>query len=292
MSAAMTGGDSRPVQACRKCFRSILLLAVCLFSQGELAVARELPLWEAGIGLFPGTFPAYRGSDDQQSYLLPFPYLVYRGEFLSIDRDGMRARLFDSDRLEINVSVSGAIPVDSDESDVRNGMPDLDPVLEVGPSLNVLLDRPSEKSTLKLKLPVRSVIATDLSSTGQAGWIFHPHLKLDSDDVFGGWDTGVSVGPLFGNSKYHAYYYGVDPVYETAARPAYSAPGGYSGTLLVASMSRRFERIWMGGFIRYDNLSGAAFDDSPLMENDHSIMAGFAVAWIAKKSSRLVSRQR
>jgi hypothetical protein len=47
----------------------------------RFAVARELPLWEAGIGVFPGTFPNYRGSDDQQDYLLPFPYLVYRENF-------------------------------------------------------------------------------------------------------------------------------------------------------------------------------------------------------------------
>ncbi len=292
MSGGIIVGARRPLQACRKCCsRIIVLLAAFLVSQGETAVARELPLWEAGIGVFPSTYPAYRGSDDQQYYLLPFPYLVYRGEFLRIDRDGMRARLFDTDRLEINISVNGAIPVKSDESDVRSGMPDLDPILEIGPSLNVLLDRPSHKSTLKLKLPVRSVIATDLSSAEQVGWIFNPHLKLDSDDVFGGWDAGLSLGPLFGDKKYHAYYYEVDPVHETASRPAYRASGGYSGTVVVASLSRRFNRVWMGGFIRYDNLSGAVFDDGPLMETDHSTMAGFAVAWIFKKSSRLVPRR-
>jgi outer membrane scaffolding protein for murein synthesis (MipA/OmpV family) len=260
-----------------------------MVAAGKIAIARESPLWEAGLGVFPSTYPAYRGSDDQQYYLLPFPYLVYRGEYLKIDRDGMRARLFDTDRVEINISVNGAIPVKSDESDVRKGMPDLDPTFEIGPSLNVVLARPSRKHTLKLKLPVRSVIATDLSSTEQAGWIFNPHLNLDSKDVFGGWNTSLSLGPLFGNRKYHAYYYEVPSKYATASRPAYSASGGYSGTLAVASMSRRFNRIWMGGFIRYDNLSGAKFNDSPLVETDHSIMAGVAVAWIFKKSSKVVS---
>jgi outer membrane scaffolding protein for murein synthesis (MipA/OmpV family) len=272
------------------CSRIVLLLAVFLISAGEIVVARELPLWEAGIGVFPSSYPAYRGSDDQQYYLLPFPYLVYRGEYLKIDRDGMRARLFDTDRVEINISVNGAVPVKSDDSDARSGMPDLDPTFEIGPSLNVVLARPSRKHTLKLKLPVRSVIATDFSSTEQAGWIFNPHLNLDNKDVFGGWNAGLSLGPLFGNRKYHAYYYEVPSKYATASRPAYSASGGYSGTLAVASLSRRFNHVWMGGFIRYDNLSGAVFDDSPLVETDHSTMAGFAVAWIFKKSSKVVSR--
>jgi outer membrane protein len=273
----------------KHCFRIVLLLPVFLVSAGEIAVARELPLWEFGMGVFPSTYPAYRGSNDQQYYLLPFPYLVYRGEYLKIDRDGMRARLFDTDRVEINISVNGAIPVKSDKSGARNGMPDLDPTFEIGPSLDVVLARPSHKHTLKLKLPVRSVIATDLSRTEQAGWIFNPHLNLDSKDVFGGWNAGLSLGPLFGNRKYHAYYYEVPSKYATASRPAYSASGGYSGTLAVASLSRRFNRIWVGGFIRYDNLSGAKFDDSPLVETDHSIMAGVAVAWIFKKSSKVVS---
>jgi len=266
------------------------LLHIFLVSAGTIAVARELPLWEFGMGVFPSTYPAYRGSDDQQYYLLPFPYLVYRGEYLKIDRDGMRARLFNTNRVEINISVNGAIPVRSDESGARNGMPDLDPTFEIGPSLDVVLVRPSHKYTLKLKLPVRSVIATDLSSTKQAGWIFNPHLNLNSKDMFGGWEASLSLGPLFGNRKYHAYYYEVPPKYATASRPEYSASGGYSGTLAVASLSRRFYDIWMGAFIRYDNLSGAKFDDSPLVETNHSIMAGVAVAWIFRKSAKSVDK--
>jgi len=273
-----------------RCSRIVLLLAVIQAFSGKIADAQEMPLWEIGMGMFPSTYPAYRGSNDQQYYLLPFPYLVYRGEYLKIDRDGMRARLFNTDRLELNISVNGAIPVNSDESGARSGMPDLDPTFEIGPSLNMVLARPSPKHTLKLKLPVRSVIATDLSSTEQAGWIFNPHLNLDIRDVFGGWNAGLSLGPLFGNRKYHAYYYEVPAKYATASRPAYSASGGYSGTLAIASLSRRFNRIWVGGFFRYDNLSGAAFDDSPLVETDHSVMAGVAVAWIFKKSSKTVEK--
>jgi outer membrane protein len=266
------------------------LLHVFLVCTCKIAVARELPLWELGMGVFPSTYPAYRGSDDQQYYLLPFPYLVYRGEYLKIDRDGMRARLFNTNRVEINISVNGAIPVKSDESGARNGMPDLDPTFEIGPSLDVVLARPSPGYTLKLKLPVRSVIATDLSSFKQAGWIFNPHLNLHGKDVFGGWKAGLSLGPLFGNRKYHAYYYEVPSKYATASRPEYNASGGYSGTLAVASLSRRFNDIWMGGFIRYDNLSGAKFADSPLVETNHSLMAGVAVAWIFRKSVKSVDR--
>jgi len=261
------------------------LLAAVLAIHGTVSMCRELPLWEAGIGMFPSTFPAYRGSDDQQYYLLPFPYLVYRGDYLKVDREGLRARLFDTDRVQLNISANAAPPARSDDNDARDGMPDLDPAVELGPSLNVLLARLSDNHNLKLRLPVRSVIATDLGGTEHAGWIFNPHLKLESVNVFGGWETGLSLGPLFGSRKYHEYYYAVDPQYATPTRPAYTASGGYSGTLVLASLSRRFDRMWMGGFVRYDNLSGTQFDDSPLFETRHSLMAGFAVAWIFSHSS-------
>jgi len=264
------------------------LLATLIAVQGTVATCRELPLWEVGAGIFPSTFPAYRGSKDQQFYLLPFPYLVYRGDFLRVDRDGLRAQLFDTDRVQINISVNASTPARSEDSNSREGMPNLDPTVEIGPSLNILLAELTDKHSLKLRLPVRSVIATDLGSTEQAGWIFNPHIKLESEDVFGGWDAGLSLGPLFGSGKYHAYYYAVEPQYATASRPAYSASGGYSGTLALASLSRRFDRIWMGGFIRYDNLKSAQFEDSPLLETDHSLMAGIAIAWIFKQSSRTV----
>jgi outer membrane scaffolding protein for murein synthesis (MipA/OmpV family) len=266
-----------------------VLLAALLAIQGTVAMSWELPLWEVGIGLFPSTFPAYRGSKDQQYYLLPFPYLVYRGDYLRVDREGLRARLFDTDRVQINISVNASAPARSDDSKAREGMPDLDPTVEIGPSLNIQLAELTDKHSLKMRLPIRSVIATDLGGTEQAGWIFNPHLKLESEDVFGGWDAGLSLGPLYGSGKYHAYYYAVDPQYATVTRPAYSASGGYSGTLALASLSRRFNRIWMGGFIRYDNLSGAQFEDSPLLETDHSLMAGIAIAWIFRQSSRTLS---
>jgi len=63
----------------------------------------------------------------------------------------------------------------------------------------------------------------------------------------GGWNAGLSIGPLFGNRKYHAYFYEVAPEYATPSRPAYSASGGYSGSQVVASLCRRFERFWIGG---------------------------------------------
>jgi outer membrane scaffolding protein for murein synthesis (MipA/OmpV family) len=72
------------------------------------AAAADKPLWEFGLGVSAVTFPDYRGSERQRAYLLPLPYLVYRGEILKADRNGLRGVFFDSDRVEFNLSLSAS----------------------------------------------------------------------------------------------------------------------------------------------------------------------------------------
>lgn len=98
-----------------------------------LAHAEPLPLWEVGAGVAPLCLPDYRGSDQSRNYLLPFPWLVYRGDMLKADREGIRARLFGAERVELDVSLSGSVPVNSERNRARAGMPDLHPTAEVGP---------------------------------------------------------------------------------------------------------------------------------------------------------------
>ena len=53
-------------------------------------------------------------------------------------------------------------------------------------------------------------------------------------------------------------------------------------------MSKRFPSYWVGGFVRYDTLSGAVFNDSPLVKRSSYLAGGIAVAWIIGESSRMV----
>src|SRR3989338_5696009 len=95
------------------------------------ALAEQVPLWEVGAGVAAIDFPEYRGSNVRTSYLLPIPYLVYRGDFLKIDRARVRGQLFHSDKVELDISVNGSVPVSNNGA--RQGMPDLDPTFEIGP---------------------------------------------------------------------------------------------------------------------------------------------------------------
>lgn len=269
-----------------------VMMLLCLASTVR---AEQRPLWEAGIGVTVLNFPDYRGSDERQTWVLPYPFVVYRGEFLQADERRMRGLFFKTDRLELDVSLNGSVPVDSGENSARRGMPDLDATLEIGPSLNIrLAQSANRKTSLELRLPVRAVLASDFSYVRQVGWVFQPSLNADIQDPLGytGWNLGVLAGPLFTERRYNRYFYAVDPAFATATRPAYSPGGGYAGTQLIAALSKRFGDYWVGGFIKWDTLNRAAFEDSPLIRDRQSFAGGIAVAWILGKSKTRVEAPR
>jgi outer membrane scaffolding protein for murein synthesis (MipA/OmpV family) len=247
------------------------------------------PLWEVGMGLAAVTYPDYRGSSKQRTHVLPLPNLIYRGDVLKTDRQGIRGVFFDSDRVELNLSLNGSIPVKSDDDGPRRGMPDLRPTIEFGPSLQINLWRSAlQASRVDIRLPLRAAYSVT-GGMKYVGLIFSPTIGADlSPFGHSGWSLGVSVGPLFANGRQHQYFYSVDERYALPDRPAYKASGGYSGTQFVTSLSKRFDRYWVGGFVRYDTLGGAAFADSPLVEKKHSWVAGLGVTWMFSQSSKRV----
>ena len=276
--------------AVRVRLRALAILAtIAACGTSYSAPAEEFPLWEVGAGAALLNFPDYRGSDERRTYLLPVPYVIYRGETLKVDRQRVRGLLFSGPAAELDVSVSGSVPVRSRDNKARQGMPDLDPTLEIGPSVNVSLHR-TAKSSLELRVPVRGIVASDFKDVSYQGIVFHPHINLDLKDVFPGpgWNLGLLAGPVFADRRYHKYFYGVAPKFATPGRPAYEAKGGYSGLQFIGSVSKRFENYWVGGFIKADSLHGAAFENSPLVKQKYALAGGIAVAYIFGKSTQMV----
>lgn len=241
----------------------------------------ELPRWELGIGVGGVYLPDYRGSDEQGGYLVPWPFAAYRGERITLDREGFQGRLFGSPHVKIVASLGVSTPVKSDKNVARADMPDLDFAFEAGPMLEVDLWRSPSHERIAFQLPLRGVIVTDFSSdfTG-AGWLLAPRLTWYAPYFFRHYDVEATVGPLFGSNEYHDYYYRVDPQYATAQRPAYDARAGYSGARFTLGGSRRFGKIWSGVYLRYDNLAGAVFGDSPLVRADNALTIGGGIAYI------------
>jgi outer membrane scaffolding protein for murein synthesis (MipA/OmpV family) len=252
------------------------------------AAARDAPLWEAGLGVAGLHFPHYRGSDQSRAYALPAPYFVYRGDFFKADRHGVRGTFFQDDRFDLNLSVGASLPVESSDNRAREGMPDLKPSVEFGPSLEVNLWRaPDRRAKLDLRLPVRAAFTVESHSRFIGGQFF-PHANVDVADPLGmnGWNLGLLAGPVFTDKRYNRYFYEVRPEHATATRPAFSSTGsGYAGMQFLVALSKRFPSFWVGGFARYDTLRNAAFEDSPLATSKRYVAAGIGISWIFRESS-------
>lgn len=258
-------------------------------SHDDLAMgAKKRPLWELGVGVGALHLPDYRGSDQNNTYLLPTPYFVYRGTWFKSDRDGARALLVDTDRIKVDVSVGASPPTRASDSNARAGMSALPGTFELGPDLNLTLAASADKGwKLDLRLPVRAAITLEREPRF-IGTTFSPNINLDLRDVGAGWNVGLLTGPLFADSKNHGFFYNVDPIYATASRPSYRAVGGYSGWRFLVATSRRVGDTFWGAFVRYDELRGSSFVDSPLVRRRHAATAGLAVAWVFATASRQV----
>jgi len=252
--------------------------------------AADEPLWEAAIGVGAVDFPDYRGSSHSRVYPIPVPYFVYRGRFLQADRRGARAVFLDTDRVELNLSLGASLPVDSSRNPAREGMPNLRPTLEFGPSLDLTLWQAADRlAKVEVRLPLRGAMTVE-ASPRFVGTQFSPTLNLDVLDPagFGGWNLGLLAGPIFTDARHNRYFYEVSPEFATAGRPAYTVGGGYAGTQFIAALSKRFPKFWIGGFARYDTLAGARFEASPLVTSKHYFAAGIGISWIVGESSQRV----
>ena len=239
------------------------------------------PKWEAGVGLSGLYLNHYYGSDQKSGYLLPFPYFIYRGDKIGVDRSGINGKLFRSDKLELKLSMSAHLPVSSADDDARAGMPDLNPMVEIGPMLTYRLYR-SRQAILKMEIPLRSSTSVDDFRLHYEGLVSNPRLR--SDYYYKNLKWTSSVGPLFGDSGYQSYFYSVSPKYATDQRQAYSAVSGYMGAKLSMGLRVKYKNLVTGAFFHYINLDGAQNLDSPLLRKKDYISSGFYLAWILKTS--------
>lgn len=270
----------------RNKFAVSLLLLITHWTSNPSAWADDKPLWEAGVGLAGLFNPHYLGADQNDAYVLPIPYVIYRGKTVRADRGGLRGYLYDSERLDLRLSLGGSLPVNSDDNDAREGMDDLDLMLEVGPTLQYQIFR-SDKHLLRADWPVRGAFTVGNNFLYHQGWTSNPRLHYVTD--VGQWTMTTTVGPVFSDRRYHGYIYSVDAKDVRADRPFYQANSGYTGSRFSVGGKRRFGKYYVGAHLRYYDLDGAANDDSPLVKQDDYFAVSFIFAYVFSESDTLVS---
>lgn len=267
-----------------------IIIFVFLFGLSSVVHAAGKPEWELGIGIIGFNIPDYIGSDRSQSYLFPIPYFVYRGDYIKVDRRGLLSEMHMTQHLKLDLSFNAGVPVTSDPSGVRSDMPDLDATFEVGPSLQYFFkeDRSAEQQW-SLRLPARTIYATDLSTYNNLGWVFAPHLNYHNQDIGSGLMFGASLGPVYSTEKSNDYYYEVKPQFATNTRSVYDAEGGFNGWRFGISFRKQIGKYWFGGYARVDDVSDAVFNDSPLIVKNRTMLFGFGLSRVLTQSDRQVT---
>lgn len=266
-------------------FSAVLPLIILLDVQVAEAQSQTGPetknvkQYELGVGFGVQNLPDYRGSKRYRSLALPFPMIRYSGDIIQVDEKGLRSRFLLSDRLEFDISTEVSLTVGVDDNDLRNEMPALRPAFEMGPSLNIKLSSDPSSKRWTLRLPFRGVAGADLSKVERIGLVFNPQLVYQYKSAFSGVRVVARAGVLFADNDYHNYYYSVAEKYASVSRSEFSAPGGYSGAVFKVSVKKRFEKLWLATTLRYDNLSGATFQSSPLLESHSSYAISAGLGW-------------
>ena len=248
------------------------------------------PLWELGVGVAGFRFDDYRGSDHTNTYLLPMPFFAYRGPILRADRDGARARSCSTaSRVAVDVSLGASVPTKSKDDAARRGMPDLAGTFEIGPNLVVELWQASNrKLKVELRMPrARGDHARALAARDR------PHVLAQPEPRHRRPARQRQPGParraaVRATSATTSTSTASPRSSRPRRRPAYEAPGGYAGWRATTAFSRRYGNAWLGAFVRYDNLHGAAFAPSPLVRKETTVTAGFGISWIFATSSQRV----
>ncbi len=268
---------------------AVPLAALALLACGTATAAgvEKKPLWEIGLaaGLF--SLPQYPGSDER--YLLPLgiPYLIYRGKILRADRKGVRGILYDGERLGFDLGFGFGLPV-RNGNEARDGMPDLRLTGQVGPRLNWRFAVPEGAPAVGLHVPVR--YARDIGGKS-LGWVAEPSLSIERRRLGPGGKGRLraDLGLLYASASYNDYYYGVDPVYATAGRPAYAARRGLHSLFAGLAASWQFSRrLNLGGFLRLRTLKPGVVSDSPLVREELALSAGVGFAWTFRQSQTRV----
>ncbi|PID75321.1 MAG: hypothetical protein CSB23_04385 [Deltaproteobacteria bacterium] len=265
-------------------------LMACLFPHLPGAKADKLPLYEYGLAALGARFPHYRGSDEYSTYVLPVPYFVYRGKRLQANREGVRGIFFRYRNIQSALSLFGTPPVPNENS-ARRGLSRRDGTVEIGPAVRYFFYQDGENDTLYVESAVRGVLSVgledglDIAGQGISAdcTLVYKNSSLFSEQKI---RYHLSTGPLFGDSRFHSFYYEVDSHEATPFRQSYQAGGGYGGWQLSGSVLKEITaKLQVALYGKWLNTSGAVFADSPLARTTDNYVIGSMLIWKLGESS-------
>jgi outer membrane scaffolding protein for murein synthesis (MipA/OmpV family) len=251
----------------------------------EYSVA-NLPLWEAGFLAADVTQPAYPGADERASLLLGLPFVVYRGEYLRVDRGTVGVRAIKTPRTEMDIGFSASLGSRAADIEARRGMDDLGTLLEFGPRLKINFGKTGDgKIDSRIQIPVRGVF--DVNDHLRYRGLAYELQWVSDMELPANWVVTSNLGALFGDQQLVDTFYRVAPSEATASRAAYDAKNGLialRATLLASHVFTPDVRFF--SYLRFDSVAGAANHDSPLVRRETGWTLGVGLTWTLAQSEQ------
>ena len=249
------------------------------------------PRYEIGVGAIGLNTPDYPGSQQNKIRVIPFPWIIYRGKVVRLDDEGNRAKLTSSSRYEIGVQPSFSFPVKSDQNSIRQGLPDLDYIVGLGPRL--LLRFLPHHSSHRLNFSIATI--------GHHATNFKTRFRFQGLSInsalshWYSWNENLTlfsrVKLQFGSTQHNRYFYEVRPHEATPKRPAYEAkPGLVTSSLSLGGGSKLFNNLFIFSSFSWRNLKLSANKKSPLLETTNNLSFVLGIIWTFWESKEMVPR--
>ena len=250
-----------------------LLFLVVLFPLGTQAESQ----FDLGLGFFGLKVNHYRGSDQTQDFNLYVPYFYYKSENIEAEGSFINTTFYDSRYFSVKLSMVVGPNVESDSNKARRDMPELNYNFGIGP-MGIIHIIKGPRFFLEIDSSIRQEFQTNISHTATIGNTNTTYLT--SRYQIKDFTAEFALGRMLATSDYHAYYYDVEDKYVTAERGAYKSDGGHSGNIILFSLKKKINNLMLHGFVRYDDLDGVVFEDSPLVKQTDYYMLGLGVFYL------------
>ena len=246
------------------------------------------PQYEVGVGAIGINIPDYPGSKRNQMRVIPFPWFIYRGDYLKIDDEGSRAPLFSSKYHETGLGFYFNFPVDSEDHTTRRGMPDLDFLVGFGPRfmLRIIPEHPSYR--FNFFISAGGAYSTDFRKSFRSRGIF---IKSGFNYWYqwpGKKTTFFSgLNFEFGSVELNRYFYEVSPVDANTERPVYRAkPGLVESSLYGGIGINVVKNLFVFSSLSWRNLDLSENKVSPLVETTNNFGFIIGVVWTFFESEK------
>lgn len=245
----------------------------------------------AGAGIQTAAYPS-SSIDIQRQFFAP--WFIYRSDKVQVKDGGVKLIAYQSDKITIDLGIGGSLSADTSETPLRDGMPDIDYLLELGPRFDVPLRDSSDaywRNRINWVSSYRFALSTDFKRLDFRGPVLTTELLYRKDGIKNSnLSFDLSVSSTWLGDPLMDYFFAVNEQYATDERPQFNAQSGFLGIEVSAGVQfRPVSKLNTYIGVGFTSLDGSKNRNSPLFESKSNARIILAASWKLYASEDLVT---